>query len=900
MKRPKYTPPHKTLFDSLTHDSSVNVFCNVKDLTNEASVETFFVNRLLTDLGYKDGQIKAKTSISEMTVSLGGSKSARYKPDYILTYRKLPRWLIDAKSPKENIDDWIPQCSAYCLGLNQRFPNANPVEKFVLTNGLHTKVFDWDNAEPILELDFADFVIGNPKFEQLRAILAASVLSSPTPEHSKEGTVAFHRPTPEQARQIFAQCHRTIWKSEVCSPTAAFMEFTKLMFVKLWADRQLRADRALKAMLNASKDAKLPKSSVTFSVHWIEANEKHTENPVNGILFNTLRDEIEKDIAFRRKKRIFEKNERIDLKPDTVKAVVRRLQNVDMFGIDEDLNGRLFETFLSATMRGRELGQFFTPRSVVKLMVRMADLNATKGKMDKVIDACCGSGGFLIEVLTEMRNRIRANKTLSITEKNDLIEQLANECLYGLDFGKSPPIARIARINMYLHGDGGSRIYYADALDKDFELTKGQDAEVLENQQELKEKIAEGLRFDAVLTNPPFSMTKELRNETEKRILGQYDLAKVEGTTRLRSSLRSSAMFIERYRDLLRPGGMLFTVIDDTLLASDDFKFVRNFIRKEFIVRGIVSLPGDAFRRSGARVKTSILCLQRKTKGDEAQTPVFYAFSEKLGVDDLTPRASSDQVAIVRREAEIEIAKIVSDFGKYMSGDAKVDTVSAERVQDRFDLKYVVPLQGRYVKAWKQQGIDVCLLSDVAKPVREEVAPHSEPEKEFALLMVTYNGYCQVYRRTKGKSIKPPVMLRVHTGDLLFSNIRATDGAIGIVTAELDGALASESFTILRAKNQVDGVYLWNLLRTYEIRADMMSPSTGTGRYNTDWDLAAAIQIPWLPAPDRKRIANAFLKSWQLERKVAALRQKAEVVITPLQLNGEASKKRFDAYKPPK
>src|SRR5207247_2268607 len=123
------------------------------------------------------------------------------------------------------------------------------------------------------------------------------------------------------------------------------------------------------------------------------------------------------------------------------------------------------------TMRGRELGQFFTPRSVVKLMVRMAVLNATKGKMDKVIDACCGSGGFLIEVLTEMRNRIRANKTLSITEKDDLIETLANECLYGLDFGKNPPIARIARINMYLHGDGGSRIYYADALDKHLELT---------------------------------------------------------------------------------------------------------------------------------------------------------------------------------------------------------------------------------------------------------------------------------------------------------------------------------------------------------------------------------------------------------------------------------------------
>ena len=137
-----------------------------------------------------------------------------------------------------------------------------------------------------------------------------------------------------------------------------------------------------------------------------------------------------------------------------------------------------------------------------------------------------------------------------------------------LDFGKSPPIARIARINMYLHGDGGSRIYYADALDKELELTKGQDAEILENQQELKDALTKGLLFDVVLTNPPFSMTKELKNENEAKILKQYDLARVAGTTRYKSSLRSSAMFIERYRDLLKPGGLLLTVIDDTLACK--------------------------------------------------------------------------------------------------------------------------------------------------------------------------------------------------------------------------------------------------------------------------------------------------------------------------------------------
>lgn len=900
MKRKLPTPPHRTLFDSLTPHPNVNLFCDLTDLKNEASVEQFFVNRLLVDLDYRDRQIQPKTSISELTVSLGGAKTVKYKPDYIVTHRKLPRWVLDAKAPSENLDKWVAQCGGYCLALNQNFAESNPVDKFVLTNGVTTRVYKWDNATPILELAFSDFAIGNPKYEQLRTLLSSAALhSKPADEEIESPDFPFHRPTAQQARMLFAQCHRVIWKSEVCSPTAAFTEFTKLMFVKLWADRQLRMDSKTKALLESNQHVKLPKSSVTFASHWLQANEHLTDNPVNDILFKTLRDDIERDIAFRKKKRVFDKHERIDLKPDTVRSVVARLQHYDMFGIDEDLNGRLFETFLSATMRGRELGQFFTPRSIVKLMTRMANLAASKSQMSKVIDACCGSGGFLIEVLTEMRNRIRQNKNLSLTEKNRLIDTLCNDCIYGLDFGKSPPIARIARINMYLHGDGGSKIYYADALDKELELIKGQDAEVQENQQELKDALTEGLLFDVALTNPPFSMTKELCNDAEAKILKQYDLARVPGTSRYKSSLRSSAMFMERYRDLLKPGGFLYTVIDDTLLASDDFRSVRAFIRDQFLVRAIVSLPGDAFRRSGARVKTSILCVQKKTSPTDVQPPIFFAFAEKLGVDDLTPRATTEEVSTARSDAELEMNRIASEYQRYIDGDGKVDTVTPERIQDRFDLKFVVPLQGRFVNTWKRQGISVCKLSDLVTPVREEVIPQSTPDTRFTLLRVSYTGFCQSVKTILGKSLKPPTMLRVHTGDILFSNIRATDGAVGIVPAELDGALASESFTILRAENEIDAMCLWQILRTYEIRADMMSPSTGTGRYNTDWQLASQIQIPWPKKPQRERIAKAYIDAWNLEREIERLQKDAESVIAGLRLNSEESKKRFNSYKPP-
>jgi type I restriction enzyme M protein len=619
------------------------------------------------------------------------------------------------------------------------------------------------------------------------------------------------------------------------------------------------------------------------------------------VLFKQLRDQIERDIAFRKKKRIFDRDETINLRPDTIKAVVRRLEHYDLFGIDEDLNGRLFETFLSATMRGKALGQFFTPRSVVRLMVCMADLCASRARMDTVVDACCGTGGFLIEALSDMRDKIRANRTLTDSGKRELIDRLSNESVYGIDFGKSPPIARIARINMYLHGDGGSRIYFADALDKDLELIKGEEAEVLENIDELRGALAGGMAFQVALTNPPFSMTKELANEAEARILKQYDLALFPGTARYRSSLRSSAMFVERYRDLLAPGGRLFTVIDDTLLASDQFRYVRNFIRKNFIVRAIVSLPGDAFRRQGARVKTSVLCLEKKITAEDEQPEVFYAFAYHLGVDDLTSRASNEEIAQARRKADAEIDRIASDFIRFLDGDTDVDTVTPDRIQDRLDLKFVVPLEGRFVTKWGRKGIAVKRVEEVVEVLEEAICPQDYPEREFTLIYVSYEGFCEVSERRKGKEIKPTRMLIVRAGDIVFSNIRATDGAVGIVPEELDGALVSDSsFTVLRCTDQVDTVYLWCVLRSHEIRADLMSVSTGTSRYNTAWENANQVKIPWLDRTERDEIAGRLIESWELERRAASLQEAALDRVGALGVESEDSRKRYEAYRPPK
>jgi type I restriction enzyme M protein len=717
-------------------------------------------------------------------------------------------------------------------------------------------------------------------------------------DNKRKSNFTFIRPSGERAKQLFASCHRSIWKSEVCSPTAAFMEFVKIMFVKLHSDKSLRADKATRPYFKEEKNLiEIPDYLVSFSVRWIEQLEaNNVSNPID-VLFQELRNDLEKQVQLRKKKRIFEKDEHINLRPHTIKDIVGKLEHYDLFSIDDDLNGRLFETFLSATMRGRELGQFFTPRSVVKMMVLLADLRVDREHQDRVLDACCGTGGFLIEALANMRNQVQGNKSLSALEKENLMRIIADECLYGIDYGKDPPLARIARINMYLHGDGGSRIYYADALDKDLAAAKGEDPENVQNIDELRSVMKEGY-FDVVLTNPPFSMIRELKNEPDQRILQQYEIAK-KGTL-LRPSLRSSIMFLERYCDLLRPGGKLITVIDDTVLASASFRYVRDFIRNRFLIRAIISLPGNAFRRQGSRVKTSVLVLEKKAGIGSDQPGCFYYFSEWLGVDDLAPRAAEHDIKEARSRSTEEIQQIVAGYRRYLEGKSEeFEFLPAERLTDRLDLKFCVPCVGRLVPEWRDRGIAVKPLGDCVSLNEDIVVPGEYAEQEFALLKVSYEGKCLIDKVKKGGAIKAPVLYRVKPGQIVFSIIRATDGAIGVVPEELDGAVVSESYYVFKCDTLQDAAYLWAVLRSHEIRADMQSLSFGSGRYTTYWPNVKQVLIPWLSDEERRNIGQKILEVWKMEQLANSAIKDALSKIGALGVESEESVKRWKTSKAP-
>jgi len=683
-----------------------NKFCSLKNLGNESDVEQFFIIELLKDLGFTQDYISTKQAIPEEPIGKG-RKRKNYRPDYIVYLDKAhmkPVLLIDAKSPSELAEEGLSDSQLYVSVLRRKMDAPKPDQYCIGTNGIKliTKHYDSDKIEH--ELMFSDFVDGNIKYESFKTNLSRQSLIA----YSKKQIELFEfkKPEKQDVISLFKACHKLIWKTEKRSPSSAFYEFTKLMFIKLNEDKKLRKNEELKKKIEAGEP--LPKDEIVFSVHWVEREQRTDPNPMDSILFKNLRDQLESEIAERKKKRIFDSNEKLDLEPTTIKEVVKLLEHYDMYGIDEDLNGRLFETFLTATMRGRELGQFFTPRSVVEFMTKIADLQANRNYIDRVMDACCGTAGFLIEAMTIMRDKIKTDISLDGSEKNRLIKELTNECLYGIDAGKSPPVARIARINMFLHGDGGSRIYFADSLDKDLVIEEGIDEELRRDRLELRRNLLDdNLKFDVVLTNPPFAMTYEKKKPNERRIFEKYVLAHKEskGARILRASLRSNVMFLERYWELLKPHGKFLTIVDESLLNTSASRPFRDFIKEKFIIRAVISLPKNTFVNAGSSAKSSVLYLIKKGSEEESQPHVFMATSNNVGHSD----SGKDSPELN------DLPAILMKFEKFMRGELNRDgqcfTVPPEKLSDRLEVKWYDPYLESIVDAIKKAPY--CYIRDL-------------------------------------------------------------------------------------------------------------------------------------------------------------------------------------------
>ncbi|MGY2895182.1 type I restriction enzyme M protein [Deinococcus sp. UYEF24] len=498
----------------------------------------------------------------------------------------------------------------------------------------------------------------------------------------------------DEFAKLLHDCHNIIRNREKLDPAAAFDEIAKILFVKVYVERQLRSNRAAKNL---------------FSLEVLD--QQIGNDPVN-VLFDQTK-------LFYQTDHIFEPGERINLKPDTSRAIIEKLQAYNLSDTSEDIKGIAFERFLGSTFRG-QIGQFFTPRPIVDFMIRLVDPK----EGDVILDPASGSGGFLIRFFEIVRELIeksvddelsayqaaldtdmtftaeeRAQKRLEKYEElRQQLDQrhegsrmwhLANRCMYGTDANER--MARTSKMNMIMHGDGHGGVHHHDGLINVNGIFEG--------------------RFDVILTNPPFGsnvegsdrvQTVELTPEVRRRyeaaygdaykvaqaqaeaqrdepLLRLFELARPKsGKLSATSKVKTEILFLERCLSLLKPGGRLAVVLPEGILNNPSLHYVRAYCEDRAKLRAVISLPQETFLSSGSTVKTSIVYLQKFSDVDRQ------AFETLQTAARLEVEAAYQPDRIregARFERELEEAKKARDRAKQTTLRKQKDIFDKELAQ---------------------------------------------------------------------------------------------------------------------------------------------------------------------------------------------------------------------------
>jgi type I restriction enzyme M protein len=398
-----------------------------------------------------------------------------------------------------------------------------------------------------------------------------------------------------EIRKVFRKCHNEIRSSSHLNPDAAFTEFLKILLVKI-ADEARDKEYQCQVFLAGAPPCEEPPNETAQRVRFL-FNEKVEED---------------QDVAS-----TFKSGEDIALTNECIAKVVRWLQEHSFTATEVDQKGRAFETFLSGDLR-QEFKEFMTPRPVVSMVVAMADPDATAS----ILDPCCGTGAFLIESLRYVREKIN-KKRLGQHQKIKQAFDFAHDKLWGFD--ASVQMSAVARINMLVNEDGRAHVFHHDSLLPRTEATRQ----------------ARTRQFDFVFTNPPFGA----RVSAPSSLLEHFGIVCDDsGSPPRTGSYLTEVLFVERDLEWLKPGGMLFIVLPDSVLGNSTLVRQRRFIEQHARLLGVISLTADTFGPSGAKNKTSVVIWEKRPvpldshEGGDGYH-VFLAHAHDVGYD-FTGRAT--------------------------------------------------------------------------------------------------------------------------------------------------------------------------------------------------------------------------------------------------------------------
>ncbi len=405
---------------------------------------------------------------------------------------------------------------------------------------------------------------------------------------------------------LFKQAHQALWGGGELNPSEAFDELDKLIFCKIWDERQDR------------RDGDPYDFQVITSGEIAESDEdkNRQEKKINNLLLERVHVLYEEG----RKKDPEVFKDGVRLNAEKCRAVVSYLEGVNLSDTDLDSKGRAFEAFMGSFFRG-DFGQYFTPRPIVKFIVDILPIT----NKDKVLDTSCGSGGFLLHALDKVRKqadeRAKAgyydlNTPKGYKAHHDFWHDFAEFKLFGIEINEQ--ISRTAKMNMIIHDDGHTNVISSDGLLPISRKNTDDDYTGETIQDKTKNLGFKEESFKFVITNPPFGSSVK---QTEKAYLHQYNLG-IKNTDWLNPKSKESkrpnqsteVLFIEQDYKFLEENGYLAIVIPDGILTSASLQYVRDQIEEDFRLIAVVSLPQTAFTANGAGVKSSVMVLRKHTK----------------------------------------------------------------------------------------------------------------------------------------------------------------------------------------------------------------------------------------------------------------------------------------------
>ena len=594
--------------------------------TPEEKVRQEYIKNLVENYGYSLDQMAQELKVTNSQRGQGKARAdiVIWKSKNDKEQSKAAFIVVECKAEKVRIRE-----EDYYQGYN--YASWAGASFFVTTNEKETKYFNVD--KDYLPKELVEVVAIPTAEEALVDKKVKEILGK---------TKTFTR---DDFTKMLRTCHNIIRNNDKLSPEAAFDEISKILFMKIRYER----DKNGSEVFTLKKYQQLEADYEKYTRPTLKS--RGVDLPYMQILFNDTKDKFHED-------HLFEENDSIKIRQNSFEQILEKLQVYNLSDTQDDVKGIAFEQFLGTTFRG-ELGQFFTPRTIVDFMTHVLD--PKEGEI--ICDPTCGSGGFLIKAFEYIREqieediktekaRLRAeiegdhynelsekeqlvinerieamqaalNKELDTQVEGSRMYNLSRNCIYGTD--ANPRMARTSKMNMIMHGDGHGGVHHHDGL---------------LNVNGIFEE-----RFDVILTNPPFGSRidksqkiteadrftdetvitkykekygeaydealKQVNDHIGKTLLSLYDTGSMSGLTEV--------LFMERCLRLLKKGGRMGMVLPEGVLNTSNLQKVREYFEGRAKIILICSIPQDVFIAAGATVKPSLVFFKRFTEEEELQ-----------------------------------------------------------------------------------------------------------------------------------------------------------------------------------------------------------------------------------------------------------------------------------------